>query len=92
MAEGSLGKLVLLCGIKVMPECPVTPEHTRDLFHMLFFSTLILYCLSSRQLFLFFLFNFEDLMGGKNSHEIILNTRESKKPLHLPPMVTMSHL
>ena len=41
----------------------------------------------SQQLFLFFLFIFEDLTGGKNSHEIIkyfLNTHESKKPLHLP--------
>ena len=37
--------LVILCSIKVTPECPVTPEHTCDLFHMLFSSTLILYCL-----------------------------------------------
>ena len=33
----SLKGLVLLCGIKVTPECPVTPEHTRDYFHTLFY-------------------------------------------------------
>ena len=30
----SLKGLVLLCGIKVTPEGPVTPEHTRDYFHI----------------------------------------------------------
>ena len=36
--------LVLLCDIKVTPDCPVTPEHTRDYFHTLLY---IVYGLST---------------------------------------------